>query len=557
MKKNGGFFHTHKKRSFHDLFNMATVHENQMTCGDSIINAFEKQNKFHVLLLAQMQMGKSGTYWYVVMKMLFDTSNNIDNVFIISGNREIELHQQVHADKHAYMKWFFTQPEIINTSSKEEIKQMKRKSRKNIHIIWGTQLSKQVPTNVIPNNSLIVWEEAHYAQSEHNAPDKFFKFNDLNTLVNGTISLEEIQTRNVKLLNVSATPFSELVVKKNINTLHKVVKLLPGPNYYGMEHYLKNNFIHPSFIINDANKHILQDTLIKHNENVDPKYTIVRVTDNKNTQSIVRSVCEELNIACKLYNSSKKEIELDDLKKKPLVPTVIIISGMLRMGKVICKDYIAMVFEASTQNNKRKVDTGLQGLLGRVCGYSNDPLGFKIDIYVESSVIEEISEYLLCYENEYGPMCSNAMNTCCIAPCKLTKRIYLIKEIPVHPNMQTHDNKIHKKTVVTWVKDNILTLGLSEERCAFLLSDTTKFVAKNLTKKTNSGLKTTIKRAIHTSYAIISKNTCYIAYEEGSVWLVLDTIDVDCDPSDTCSYSKTENDLPYDLYILDKCVFKP
>jgi hypothetical protein len=533
---------------------MATVHENQMICGNSIINAFDEEKKHHVLLLSQMQMGKSGTYWYVVLKTLFDTSNGIDDVFIISGNREIELHQQVHDDKHAYRKWFFTQPEILQSFSKEEIKQMKTKSKKHIHIIWGGQLKKEVITNVIPNNSLIVWDEAHYAQSESNAPDKFFKFNNLDTLVNGTVSLEEIQARNIKLLNVSATPFSELVVNKEGNTLHKVVKLLPGHNYYGMEHYSENNLIHPSFIINDDNKILLKEVLIKHDDDNDPKYMIIRLTDYKNTQHIVRSVCEELNISYKIYNSTTKDIEIDDIKQKPDVSTAIIISGMLRMGKVICKDHISMVFEASTMKNTRKIDTGLQGLLGRVCGYSNEPLGFSINIYVEASVIEEITEYLVHYDTEYGPVCPKAMNTRSNAPYKLTRHIYFVKEIPIPTNMMIRENKFHKKTVFSWLKDNTDTMELSDDQIMFLRSEATQFVAKNLTKKSNSGLNKTIKHEFHYSYASMPDNTCYFAYEQDKVWLVLDTIEEFAQPD---SDSDSNNEQQYELYVLNKCVFKP
>ena len=237
---------------------MANVHENQMICGDSIMKAFNEENIYHILLLAHMQMGKSGTYWYVILNTLFDKSNGIENVIIISGNREIELHQQVHDDKAAYRKWFLNLPETIDAYSKEELKKMKVKSKKNIQILWGSQL---LSTNyAVPNNTLIVWDEAHYAQSENNTPDKFFKLNNLDTLINGTVSHDEIKARNIKILNVSATPFSELVATYENNHLHKVVKLEPGTNYYGMEYYFNNHHIHSSFIISDENIDLLKKT---------------------------------------------------------------------------------------------------------------------------------------------------------------------------------------------------------------------------------------------------------------------------------------------------------
>jgi hypothetical protein len=532
---------------------MASVHENQMVCGDSIVHAFDHEEKHHVLLLAQMQMGKSGTYWYVIFKMLFDPSNNINDVFIVSGNRETELHQQVHDDKHAFRKWFFAQSDIKQVFSKEELVEMKRRSKKRIHIIWGGQLHKETTTNAIPNNSLIVWDEAHYAQSESNAPDKFFKFNNLNTLVNGTMSLEEIKTRNIKLLTVSATPFSELVVNRNEeNVLHKVVKLEPGYNYYGMEHYVTRCLIHSSFTINESSEDLLREVLSRHLNHDDPTYAVIRVTE-KTSHAMVRLVCDELDVSCKTYNSERKDIDLDEMRTKPNVPTVIVVSGMLRMGKVIYKDHISMVFEASTKNNTRKIDTGFQGLLGRVCGYTNNPSGFDIHVYVEESVVEEIHEYLANYTTKSGPFCSKAMNTRSNVPMKLTKKMYTVVDVPVDPSMMS-DNKFRKSKIVSWLRRNLATLpSLSEAEREFLSSDDTTFTKKDLSKKSNSGLRKTIESEVHTSYAEIPNKTCYIAFEEDSLWLVMHNHYVEPD-SDTDDM----NDDDYDggVYVLHKCVFK-
>lgn len=529
---------------------MVEVHENQMVCGDSIIQAFGEDHVFHVLLLSQMQMGKSGTYWYVILNMLFDKSNNIDNVIIISGNRETELHQQVHDDKSAYRKWFLGRPEILKKHSARELKQMKVDSKKRIRIVWGNQLtSKSEPPCVIPNNTLIVWDEAHYAQSKDNSPNKFFRFNNLENLLDGTIDLDEIKARNIKLLNVSATPFSELVVNHDVsqNPLHKVIKLEPGTNYFGMEYYSTNKRLHASFILSDESMPMLRDLLLKHNNFDDPKYAIIRVTE-KSKNRLIQTICNDLHYPCKFYSSVRKDIELDQLHEAPTVPTVIVISGMLRMGKVIAKSHISMVFEESTKKQLRKTDTGLQGLLGRVCGYSNNGVGFNIHIYVEDSIIDNVNEYINNYNTNSGPYCSKAMNTRIGIPKKRQLHKFAVYDIPYTDGMLTKHNNICKPAVVQWLRDNShkldgLTLNTEHED---------SFTAKNINKPSNKGFFNIIyNNAEKISYLNLSSETCYILNDNTKIWLLM------CD--DTYQPEKVEcgQECAFDdIYVLDKCVFK-
>lgn len=496
-----------------------------------------------------MQMGKSGTYWYVILNTLFDKSNGIENVIIISGNREIELHQQVHDDKAAYRKWFLNLPETTNAYSKEELKKMKVKSKKNIQILWGSQL-QSMNNNMIPNNTLVVWDEAHYAQSENNTPDKFFKSNNLDTLINGTVSLDEIKARNIKILNVSATPFSELVVNHENNPLHKVVKLEPGTNYFGMEYYTNNKYIHPSFVIFDENIDLLKKTLLKHNNAEDPKYILIRVTE-KTKYSLIRAVCNDLQYDCKFYNSVQKDIELDVLQTKPSVSTVIVINGMLRMGKVIHKNNISMVFEESTKKEQRKIDTGFQGLLGRVCGYNPSGIGFNIHIYVENSVKENVEEYLNNYNSEHGPYCSKAMNTRNGVPDFKTKKTFTLYEIPYENGMVTKKFNICKPFVKNWLNNNMLSMKLSDAHEKMLensLTNDEHLIAKNVNMKSNKGFYNMIYENTDYTYRDISDNV-YILNDFDKLWLLIynNTLEDDVH-DDKCTFE--------DIYVLDKCVFK-
>ena len=167
-------------------------------------------------------MGKSGTYWYVILKMLFG-NYNIKNVLIISGNREKELFEQVKEDKKKYTEWFLNQKSIRDSCSKEKIELMRKVINSRIKIMWGGDLKR---VDSISDNTLIVWDESHFAQSRENKPFEFFEKNGLSSILDGS---EENNQRNISLLTVSATPFSELVLNDD-KTSCKTCLLYTSPS---------------------------------------------------------------------------------------------------------------------------------------------------------------------------------------------------------------------------------------------------------------------------------------------------------------------------------------
>jgi len=512
---------------------MATVHTNQKVCGDEILAAYETNTIFHVLLLSQMQMGKSGTYWYVIFTALFNT-NLVDNVIVMSGNREKDLYNQVKEDKDAYTDWFFKQDNVKKTLSDYEIKNMKEKVKTNVKIIWGANLSgKRNPCELVKNNTLIVWDESHYAQSERNSPDLFFKNNGLSHLIDGTISLDEIKLRNIRLLNVSATPFSELIMnaeKNKMSTYHKVIRLIPQNTYCGIQKYMERGLIHSSVIINTDNKELIKDTVTLYKNPENPKYMIVRVNNNKGALKVMKEICKELNIVCKRYNSKIVEIDLEDMNDKPMFDTMIVISGMLRMGKVVPKEHISMVYESTTKKSVRKIDTGLQGLLGRVCGYSQLKNGFDINIYVEENLIVSMREYIVNYDCETGPKNTNSMNV--FGTCKKNKKKHpnTICRLPDADNINeflTGNGNIQKDKVVNWLRYDFKELNekFSESFVKLLNENVSSSICrKNLSKKTNSAFLHLVTKWNENStdicYGIVLPNVFYIANDGVRMYVI-------------------------------------
>ena len=432
----------------------ARIYENQKTAGDELLRLLFDQREPHVLLLAQMQMGKSGTYWYTLLEAL--KTEKVKQVFLISGNREKELRAQVQEDRRAYTQLY------------------SKSLRKRITILWGADLTKF--DSAIPEDTLIVWDEAHYAQSLSNAPFKFFQQSCLEGLLNGTTT-QEAEKRNIRLLTVSATPFSELLSKLD-EPSHKVVRLQPSESYFGVKHYLDNDRVKPSFQINEDTAEEMAELLSLYSDR--RGYMIVRLMNTLDRLQLLVEQCERLDIRYEIMNSRERTIEVEDLKKKPEKATVVIISGMLRMGKVMPKEHISMVFEEKTPKNTKHSDTGLQGLLGRVCGHSSAP--FDIDVYIEPFMIDYASDYVESYDSEQGPLCRPAMNVrkqegysrqkanTCVAvmedpPKKGTRKELIKRALECFPELEgltfhisNLDRKTHESTY------NNLLRGVSSKR---------------------------------------------------------------------------------------------
>ena len=490
------------------------IYNNQKACGDDIIEAFNSNHPV-VLLLAQMQMGKSGTYWHVIKQAL--TTQLVDRVLIISGNREKDLRQQIHSDRLVYTK---------------DLKNQRNK----ISVLWGSDLySQNTPIFDVLPNTLIVWDEAHYAQSKSNGPYKFFKHNNLDGMLNGSMALSDILEKRVFLLTVSATPFSELYANHiTPSVYHKVIRLTPDKAYYGVDYYINAQRIHESFEINDNNTEELKQVLSKYNTPKNPKYILIRVCQNRKNTGIITKICDTLNMNCCVMNSVRRTITVDDFNITPMKPTVVILCGMLRMGKVVPKDHIAMVFEEKTRKNTRLIDTGLQGLLGRMCGYSKTSKGFNIDVYLEPRVISNVIKYSNSYESMTGPLITPAINL---------KKTSISRSESNTTCIELVDPKCSdKKSIIRQINEQFPEL-----------SDH-KFEMKNLLRKSNSRILEQIENlgneeSSNISYTVDSRKCCVCKLFSGEckkVWLLVGA-DIQEDES-----------ANQEIHIIkDTCVFKP
>ena len=177
-------------------------HVEQRQAGTEIIDKFTQEQPFTVLL-AQMQSGKTGTYLFTSLEMV--RLGLVKNVAIICGSSDTSLRAQAQSDMDIAFNSF-----LEETMEARDMEGSLRLHRATIGVHFSQDLHK---IDEIPDESLVVHDESHMAQSKNNIPFKrFYQKNNLDKALMGDFS--ELRKKNCYILGVSATPFSEIVANK-------------------------------------------------------------------------------------------------------------------------------------------------------------------------------------------------------------------------------------------------------------------------------------------------------------------------------------------------------
>jgi hypothetical protein len=358
------------------------ISQQQMKTGKEIVETYTETQVRYVVLTAQMQSGKTTTYYFVAAEMF--RLQKIKHIIIFSGNAEKELRDQVQTSFNNQFIRFYERylAEFLGMND-DSIDDLIDEIRQHHTIIWGGELNKFRNDYV---DTIIVWEESHFAQNSGMRPDKFLIAAGIP--VNGeALTLE---SRNNYFLSVSATPFSEVSDIKHLDQFKRIVRLEPGEGYYSVEQMLLNNLI----IGFDDWKLCLRDVLSQRAET--PKFALLRLRDNNagSQQLEVQQIAERFGWKVKLYDSSpESDIKLltHELRIAPTQNTIIILKGMCRMGKEVNKTHMSFVMETSAFS---KTDVVLQGLMGRMCGYHNC---HNIRIFLNNRIIKDDADELRRY----------------------------------------------------------------------------------------------------------------------------------------------------------------
>lgn len=351
------------------------LYENQVAGANDLIQAFNEPDCCWAIMIALMQSGKSGIYMMVGAELL--RLGKVSKVVIISANSDVELKNQTKDTKQfwrAYRKYLSSNGILDADAAADWVDDAKDL----FSVIWGTELKKKTE---ILSNTLIIWDESHYGQTNNQMIDEWFRVQGISPdgsgCANGNI-----------VLSVSATPFSECIDIEKHGQTKKAVRVSPGPSYWGVEQMLDCGVILP-FDIDQLP--IMLDEL-KDARADGRNAAIIRLSGKQAAlESSIRRHCAEKQILCQDMNAGSDEKDINALLSSTDEPMVVLIKGMLRMGKRIeRKDRLLWCLETSTDPNH---DTTLQGLLGRCCGYTEGGSGPDIKVYLSPRQVQNLEDW--------------------------------------------------------------------------------------------------------------------------------------------------------------------
>ena len=373
-------------------------HPEQRDAGFQLINRFTEEQPFSILL-AQMQSGKTGTYLFTALEMV--RQGTVDRVVIICGSSDTSLREQTKRDLDEAYEASMGEAEAVGDN------EWKTALASAEFGVFFSQDLKNIDGDF--EDVLIIHDESHMAQSKNNIPfKKFYQKNNLDKALMGDFTL--LKEKNNYILGVSATPFSEIVSNKKVQTSDWTTEesqllggvdlvpknfffMQPGQGYIGVPELLLHNSIkfEAENIKTDDCDHIasiLRKGTVKYHK----KYVVVRshmAEKDKDMMETIATSCGYKYVSV-FGGSGGGKTSLDFMKKEPFDKTLVHICGRFRMGQVVSKRFIAMVYEQSVNPN---ADTILQGLVGRMCGYQVNGSHLDVDIYVSLKAEEIVRKY--------------------------------------------------------------------------------------------------------------------------------------------------------------------
>ena len=293
------------------LLKWFNIHDNQYQAGQQVINNYLNGTTDYVILVAQMQSGKTGTGKYVVHYLKHCHHNlpfDPNKVYFICGMNDNDL----------------------KTQAIQEFKGLIPKE----NILFSKQLQKKT----LPYEaSLIIVDESHYAGAVNSLVDKFLK----------------LCTNKPLMLSISATPMAEIASSYKSNKA--IVYLNPGRNYYGIKDIFRLNRIYQSVNLTTNLTGFVDLVSEEYDEQRDnPKYNLVRLPSQWYYKDIEEELAE-LDLDLFYINHHSQFSSVVDfnqyLEKRPKKMTLIWIYNSLRAGKQLNTENIGFVHDTSNSKS--------------------------------------------------------------------------------------------------------------------------------------------------------------------------------------------------------------
>jgi hypothetical protein len=364
------------------------VYDNQIETAKEIIYRFYTKKNRWCLLFAEMQAGKSGTFFSVpyiisrngvmIRELGIDMSGSNINVYLLTGMNERELIDQFEDDISAYTGMDIKK-NILHNSEMRKFLTKKKSDWTSDDTLFIERMKK---------NSLILIDESHYGSDKNQILNKFL-MEILGISPNGDNA--PLERNNIYVVSVSATPMAEFI-NANLSEFKKeIIPLHNAEDYYGITSMFQNDCIRQAYDLKDttsANMFLGKVTSL-------PKkgYVLIRCQEKQAIKVRQAIATRGDDLCCIDYNQYSKSRMLDNmgindlLARIPTKTTLIFLKGLLRAGKRVDTNHVVMIHDTA----ESKVDTTAQSLLGRCCGYNKNK---NIDIYCDKESAEKYKKWV-------------------------------------------------------------------------------------------------------------------------------------------------------------------
>jgi hypothetical protein len=372
--------------------------EANLSAGNEIISIYcdnSLNSNRYVMLLAQMQSGKTFIYTFVMCEMF--RRRKVENIVVFSGNAEVALREQTRRcledeEYQIFYKEYLVFSGVLQhmTETEDYWKEFKTRITRKFEVIWGTALKKMRSPK---KKTLFIWDESHFAQDQGMCPNKFLDQMDISPNEDWRC----LREMGNYVLSVSATSFSEASNAIHHGQCKAIVTFSPTLAYMGIRRMKENNMIVP---YENPRVCVLEQMMSSVSRVGRRKYGIIRIGHNvgegNEDVNFYKMVAKKVKWDIKLYYETSEPTRINSLECLNHVPTrntLILVKDHCRMGQQLPKQNMSFVIETAVLS---KTDVLLQGLLGRMCGYHNFT-GIRICLrksFVESSELEKYLQFV-------------------------------------------------------------------------------------------------------------------------------------------------------------------
>lgn len=349
------------------------IHDPQKKVAKEIIQSFSHNDI--VTLCAPPQWGKTGVSLFVSYIMAKKKGISPKNIFFITGMSDRSWLQQ----------------------TKERVLPMWRNNvfhRNTLHL-FGERINNLKRKNE-DRDILIIIDECHIANKRDFTMGKIVDSVDINP--------EILRKKNIKILQISATPSNTLIDAEKWSTHGKVCPRF-NDNYVSFQTFLDEDRLrdpHNLMTIEGCENYFTEVC------SGNPKFHFIRSLSSgprgKDNYSLTKTCLQnqclkkgsqlvELNMT-KTPGQIKKIFK--SLDREPEKHTFILIKNMLGASKTLSDRFIGSVHESVP--NKKDNSSEIQGLAGRMCGWTKrrGPEGPRI--YCNKEIVEN---YLKLYDSGF------------------------------------------------------------------------------------------------------------------------------------------------------------